>query len=113
MTADAALCAIKLLHTIVWAFFAACIVGIPVLGFTRDYSQAMVLIGVVLIEVFILVVNGLRCPLTGMAARYTEDRGDNFDIYLPVWVARKNKLVFGLLFVGGTMFTFARWLGWI
>ena len=111
MTPNVSLRAIKILHTIVWAFFAGCIITIPILGFLRRYSQAAVLVGVVLIEVMVLLANRLRCPLTGVAARYTNDRRDNFDIYLPVWVARHNKLIFGLLFIGGTLFTFARWVG--
>jgi hypothetical protein len=113
MTPDASLHAIKALHTIVWAFFAGCIIAIPIFGFMRRYSLAVALIGVVLIEVLILVANRLRCPLTGVAAKYTEDRSDNFDIYLPVWMARHNKVIFGLLFLGGTLLTVARWVGWI
>ena len=113
MTPDASLRAIKILHTIVWAFFAGCIVAIPVLAFMRLYSEAAALVGVVLIEVLILVANRMKCPLTGVAARYTEDRSDNFDIYLPLWVARYNKLIFGLLFSGGTLLTLALWAGWI
>lgn len=113
MTPDASLRAIKVIHTIAWAFFAGCIIAIPILAFIRSYSQAVVLIGIVLIEVLILVVNRLRCPLSGVAARYTKDRSDNFDIYLPVLIARHNKLIFGLLFLGGALFTLARWGGWL
>ncbi|MEP7343225.1 MAG: hypothetical protein ABI977_36200 [Acidobacteriota bacterium] len=113
MTPDASLRVIKLLHTIVWAFFAGCIIAIPILSFMRRCNQAIALIGVVLIEVLILVVNRMRCPLTGVAARYTNERSDNFDIYLPVWIARNNKLIFGLLFLGGVLFTFARCAGWL
>jgi hypothetical protein len=43
----------------------------------------------------------MRCPLTDVAQRYTADRRDNFDIYLPVWLARNNKRIFGALFVAG------------
>ncbi|MEP7339914.1 MAG: hypothetical protein ABI977_19400 [Acidobacteriota bacterium] len=114
MTPEASLRIIKLLHTIVWAFFAGCIIAIPILSFRRRCGQAIVLVGVVLIEVLILVANRMRCPLTGAAARYTNERSDNFDIYLPVWIARHNKLIFGLLFMGGALFTLARcacWLG--
>ncbi len=113
MTRDVSLRNIKLLHTIVWAFFVGYIVVIPILGFMRRYTQAFVLIGIVLVEVFVLVVNGLRCPLTGVAAKYTDDRSDNFDIYLPLWVARHNKLIFGSLFVAGLLFTLVRWAGWL
>lgn len=113
MTPDASLRAIKILHTAVWAFFVGCIVAIPILGIIERYGLAMALILVVLGEVAVLVVNGLRCPLTGVAAKYTGDRSDNFDIYLPAWVARHNKLIFGVLFLGGALFTAARWLGWV
>ncbi len=37
--------------------------------------------------------------MTDWAARFTEDRADNFDIYLPNWLARYNKAIFGTLFV--------------
>ncbi len=113
MTPNASLRAIKLLHAIVWIFFVGCIIAIPIFGFMRRYSQAVVLIGVVLIEVLILVANRWRCPLTGVAASYTSDRSDNFDIYLPAWLARHNKFIFGLLFVGGVLFTLGRWAGWL
>ena len=64
-------------------------------------------------EVFILAVNRWRCPLTAVAARYTADRRPNFDIYLPEWLARHNKGIFGTLFVLGLLFTLARWNGWL
>jgi hypothetical protein len=43
---------------------------------------------------------------------YTDDRRDNFDIYLPLWLARHNELVFGWLFAAGLAFTLGRWPGW-
>ena len=56
----------------------------------------------------VLIANGGRCPLTAVAARYTVDRRDNFDIYLPEWLARHNKLIFGSIYPGGIAVTFAR-----
>ena len=100
---------IKVIHTIVWAFFAGSIVAIPVLAWLEDYPAALLFIAIVFVEVVILVINGMRCPLTGVAARYTDDRHDNFDIYLPEWLARHNKVVFGLLYGLGIVFTIARW----
>jgi hypothetical protein len=100
---------IKLLHTAVWACFAGCIVLIPVAGMRRDYISAVALIATVLIQCAVLAANRGRCPLTGMAARYTEQRSANFDIYLPVWLARHNKTIFGALFVAGSFFVLARW----
>ena len=101
--------AIKLVHTLVWAFFAGSILAIPVCARTGNFRAALVLIAIVFLEVLVIVVNGWRCPLTGVAARYTDDRRDNFDIYLPEWLARHNKLIFGVLYFLGIAFTAAQW----
>lgn len=105
--------AVKILHTLIWAFFAACILAIPFAAWTMRFGLAVLLIGFVLVEVVVLAVNGWRCPLSGIAGRYTDDRRDNFDIYLPAWIARHNKTIFGALFVGGVLFTLARYLEWL
>lgn len=85
-----ALRTIKIAHTLVWAFFAGSIFAIPIFSFIQEHQIALCLIGVAAIEVVIVVFNGMNCPLTGIAARYTNDRRDNFDIYLPEWLARHN-----------------------
>lgn len=103
--------AVKMVHTIVWAFFAGCVFAIPVVAWRNDFHRAALLIGIVFVETFVLAANGGRCPLTGVAARYTDDRRDNFDISLPLWLARHNKPLFGGLFVAGLIFTAARWIG--
>lgn len=110
MDAAASLVAIKVIHTAAWAFFVACIVGIPIAARARRLRLAVVLSGIVALEVAILAVNSMRCPLTDVAARYTEDRRDNFDIYLPEWLARHNKALFGGLWIAGELVLAARWL---
>ncbi len=104
-----ALRAVKLVHTLAWALFAGCIVALPVAAYLRNFRLAALLIAIVLVEVVVLMANQLRCPLTAVAARYTSDRRANFDIYLPMWVARYNKEIFGSLFLGGILFTIALW----
>jgi hypothetical protein len=106
----AVLVTIKLLHTAVWAFFAGCIVAIPVLGARREFLWAALLSCCVLVECAVLAANRGRCPLTDVAAGYTDERRDNFDIYLPLWLARHNKTIFGALFIAGEVFVLARWL---
>ena len=103
-----ALRAIRLVHTIVWAFFVLVIVAIPVAAWQRRFGIFWVLITIVCVEVAVLAFNKLRCPLTGVAAQYTEDRRDNFDIYLPLVVARYNKQIFGSLFIAGVLFGIVR-----
>ena len=105
----AALRAIRMVHTVVWAFFAAAILAIPVAAWHGWFTWVLILTAVVLIEVTILAFNGLRCPLTAMAARYTDDRRSNFDIYLPLWLATYNKQVFGALYVAGILLALLRW----
>jgi hypothetical protein len=108
-SAPAALRAVKIVHTLAWALFAGCIVALPVFAWRGQFPVAMLLIAVVSVEVLVLVVNRFRCPLTNVAARYTDDRRDNFDIYLPLWIARYNKQIFGTLFVAGVLYTLVVW----
>jgi hypothetical protein len=100
---------VKLLHTLAWAFFAACILTIPWASHAGAFGIALLLIAVVLVEVLIIACNRGSCPLTPIAARYTEDRADNFDIFLPVWLARHNKRIFGALFVLALIYTAITW----
>jgi hypothetical protein len=101
---------IKLSHTIIWALFAGCIVALPLAGLMRRFDWALGLTAVILLECCVLAVNRWRCPLTGFAARFTVDRADNFDIYLPAWLARHNKVIFGSLFLAGELVVLACWL---
>jgi hypothetical protein len=105
VSAKAALRVVKVVHTLAWALFAGCIVALPVVAWQGDFAAAAVLIAVVSFEVLVLIANRWRCPLTDVAARFTDDRHDNFDIYLPLWIARYNKEIFGTLFVAGILVT--------
>ena len=110
MQAAARLRLIKLVHTVVWAFLAACVLAIPVSAMLGQLKLAGALIAVVLVEVAVLVGNRMRCPLTDLAARHTNDREANFDIYLPLWLARNNQRIFGTLFVFGFVVTLLAWI---
>lgn len=104
------LTAIKLAHTVVWTFFVACILAIPLYTAKSEFGIAAFFAAVVAVEVAILMLNRMRCPLTAIAARHTDDRRSNFDIYLPEWLARNNKQIFGLLYVLALLFLLVRWL---
>jgi len=104
---------VKTVHTLAWALFAGCILALPVYAWRGAFDVALLLIVIVFVEVGILWANRWRCPLTDVAARYTDDRADNFDIYLPRWLARYNKQIFGSLFAVGLLYTLARWQGWV
>ena len=104
------LTAIKLLHTVIWAFLAASILVLPIASVLRRFRLAAIISMIVLLECGVLAVNQGRCPLTDVAERYTADRGSNFDIYLPNWLAEHNKVVFGVLFVVGELVVLGCWL---
>jgi hypothetical protein len=104
---------VKLAHTLAWAFLAGCILAIPFAVWLGDNATALVLSGIVFVEVLVLLANGWACPLTRVAARYTDDRRDNFDIYLPEWLARHNKRIFGTLYAVGLLLAIGQWAGWL
>jgi hypothetical protein len=60
--------------------------------------------------VLVLVLNQMRCPLTDVAARYTADRRANFDIYLPEWLARHNKTIFGTIYLASALYLLGSWI---
>ena len=102
--------AIRVTHTFIWAVLAASVLAIPVIALLGSFEWAIALSSLVLLECGILAWNGGRCPLTDWAARYTESRADNFDIYLPNWLARHNKVIFGALFLVGEAIRALRWM---
>jgi hypothetical protein len=103
---------IKVLHTALWGLLAGCILALPILAFFHYFELALVITALIIIECGVLALNRGRCPLTDLAARYTQERSDNFDIFLPNWLARYNKIIFGTLFVVNELiilwFRFAR-----
>ena len=104
------LTAIKPLHTIVWAILAGSIVVLPLAGVMRRFRWAAILTGLVLLECGVLAINGGRCPLSDLAQRFTDSHANNFDIYLPNWLAQYNKAIFGVLFIAGELVVLGYWI---
>jgi len=98
-----ALVLVKIAHTLAWAFFVSCILAVPPTALAGRLGWSATLSCVVLFECLVLAMNHFRCPLTDLAARYTSERTDAFDIYLPAWLARHNKEIFGSLFVASEL----------
>jgi len=94
----------------VWVFFVACIAAVPVTAALHWFDLAGVFTGLVLLECLVLAVNRCRCPLTDVAVRYAPEDAPNFDIYLPRWMAKYNKQIFGTLFILGGLFALAEWV---
>lgn len=93
------LTAIKLLHTAIWAFLAATIFALPVLGVLRRFRWAAILSVIVLLECGIVAVNGGGCPLNPSCTiceswRHSEDstalRGRNWWLTSARWQSGKS-----------------------
>lgn len=50
--------------------------------------------GLFVLEGITLVIFKFFCPLTVMARKYSNSSKSNFDIYLPNWLAKYNKLIY-------------------
>jgi hypothetical protein len=100
---------IKFAHTVAWAIFVAVIFAIPLASLREEHTLALELCAVVGAEVTVLIITSWRCPLTYLAARYTRERQANFDIYLPEWLARYNKEIFGTFYVVFLVLAVVRW----
>lgn len=55
--------------------------------------------GLIALEVITLLIFKLSCPLTVIARRYSDSQKDNFDIFLPNWLARYNKHIYTLIMI--------------
>jgi len=82
---------------------------LPVAAHFNRFDLAAVVAVLVLVEILILALNHWACPLTNVAARYTSDRRPNFDIFLPAWIARYNKQVFGSFFLLALIYAIFLW----
>ena len=82
-----------------WAFFVAAILTVLYSGITDNLTHYTWLAsGLVVAEGFVLLVFKNHCPLTLLARRYSNSTRANFDIFLPEWLARYNKLIFSVLY---------------
>lgn len=102
---------IKLIHTLIWAFFVFAIGYILYAGVfdVLDVRVAAAL-ALIVVEGIVLKLNHGSCPLTPIAARHTASRDDNFDIFLPHWLAKHNKSIFGTISLVGAGIVFYRLL---
>ena len=86
---EAALRAVKAIHTLAWFSIEAGMVYVLYAGFARRSDRrAGIAAAVVATESLIFAGNGFRCPLTQVAERLGAERGSVTDIYLPRWFAR-------------------------
>ncbi|MCY2688569.1 hypothetical protein [Salinimicrobium sp. TH3] len=107
---DKKLLAIKLLHTLVWAFFVTIIFYIFYSGLANKLTTfTWISIGLVIGEGLVLLLFKMFCPLTVIARKYSDSEKANFDIFLPEWLAKYNKEIFTAIYALGVALVLLRY----
>lgn len=100
MRADHRLVQIKTIHTIIWVFYNVVIFYLLYAVIVNKIDKwVWICIGLVVIEGIVLLIFKNICPVTLIAKKYSDSTKDNFDIYLPNWLAKYNKQIYTSLFV--------------
>lgn len=98
MTDNHKLILVKIFHTIIWLFFNVVIFYLLYAVIVNKIDKLVwICIGLLLLEGLILVVFKAVCPVTLIARKYSDSPKDNFDIYLPNWLARYNKAIYSTI----------------
>ncbi len=93
---------IKSIHTLIWVIMVGIISYVVYSGVSGDITvYSWLAVAAVIIEGLVLWLFKGKCPLTVWARNYSDSQKDNFDIYLPEWLAKYNKLIFTTVFVLG------------
>ncbi len=91
---------IKIIHTAIWVFFNVVIFYFLFAVIANKIDRwVWICVALVFLEVFILVLFKRMCPVTLIARKYSDSSEDNFDIYLPNWLAKNNKLIYSIIFL--------------
>ena len=91
---------IKIVHTIIWLFFNVLLFYLAyAVIFDKIDEFVWIGIGLIILEGIVLLMFKNICPLTIIARKYSDSTKDNFDIYLPNWLAKNNKLIYTSFFI--------------
>lgn len=95
MKAQTQLVVIKIVHTIIWLFFNAVLFYLFYAVIVNKIDKwVWIGLGLFLMEGIVLLLFKNFCPLTIIARRYSGSLKANFDIYLPNWLAKYNKIIY-------------------
>ena len=91
---------IKIIHTIVWIFFNVVLFYMAYAVIVNRVDKFVWIgVGLIVIEGIVLLIFKKMCPLTIIARKYSDSTKDNFDIFLPEWLAKYNKLLYTTFFI--------------
>jgi len=87
---------LKITHTIIWVFYVLLFFYILYAAIINRLDVYFwIAVGFEIIEVIILAIFKGICPLTILGRNYTDNPEVGFDIYLPKWLAKYNKIIYG------------------
>ncbi|HEY4618019.1 MAG TPA: hypothetical protein VIH09_07480 [Flavobacterium sp.] len=91
---------IKIIHTLIWLFFNF-VIFYMLYAVIADKLDNWLWIGyaLIILEGIVLLLFKFYCPLTIIARKYSDSTKDNFDIYLPNWLARHNKSIYSAIMI--------------
>jgi len=100
MRENSKLVVIKIIHTIIWLFFNVVIFYLLYAVLVNKIDKwVWICIGLLVLEGIVLLVFKTMCPITLVARRYSTSQKENFDIYLPNWLAKYNKIIYTTIVV--------------
>ncbi|AFY44095.1 hypothetical protein Nos7107_3526 [Nostoc sp. PCC 7107] len=90
---------IKTIHTLIWVFFNFVIFYMLYAAIANKLDFWLWIgYGFVFLEGLTLLTFKLHCPLNLLARKYSSSKKDNFDIYLPSWLAKYTKSIYTSIF---------------
>lgn len=91
---------VKLIHTVIWLMFNV-VIFYMLYAVIANKIDIFVWagIGIIILEGVVLTIFSKMCPLTLIARRYSDSDKANFDIFLPNWLAKYNKLIYTTIFI--------------
>ena len=91
---------IKTIHTIIWFFFNVVLFYMAYAVIVNKIDRLVwIAVALILLEGVVLLIFSKMCPLTIIARKYSDSANDNFDIYLPNWLAKYNKQIYTTFFI--------------
>ena len=89
---------VKGIHTFIWIFFNVVMFYMLYAVLTNKLDLWLWIgFGLFVLEGITLLLFKFYCPLTLIARKYSDSTKDNFDIYLPNWLAKYTKVIYTTL----------------
>ena len=98
MTLREKLILIKILHSAIRIFYNIVVFYLLYAVISNKIDKWIWIgLGLIALEGLILLLFKKICPVTLIARKYSSSTSANFDIYLPNWLAKYNKLIYSII----------------